>query len=820
MPPRLWIVPDNDLEAETISSLLTGAGERCLITRQPWGASWGKLEPEICSQIKAFRHDHPYCPIYGVELAGNALLGALNIDHHSYPNDNRYSSDSSLEQVAALLGIQLNRHQLLVAANDKGWIPELRAVGATPSEIDAIRRADRRKQGVSEADELNAYQDVSRAQLLNGLLMIDTPVKPNSAHTDFAVDRATQILVRSPQQWHYSGPHHRRLHALSFSEPHWSGGLDSYGFFGIESPRQATQQTILDTLLLPCRLAPPNSTNLEILLYLPFRIESFGPLKQARDNPNRSPSQWLRDCGDWITGVASGSPSPWRFASRSNLSWDDRQTDYAKFVYFHPFVHDLFPSSPASPPSNSDTLAPMLTLERSDLSELHLVLCSKANDPTVDLQRPQAMLDDPNVALSLKVEKVELHLLLTDIFILSVHLSYRGSLPVHQTMNLLNEVRRAYPSFWKPNSAWACQAPPTHCPPGQSPLLAQWVYRTPPSHPPAISEFADRRTPIQHVENTSSAPLMPHWLELLAPLTLHHPQQPPSTGLSLHQLGDDRAFLSASILLDRYSDLNPAEWMRLAFVDEGGGSWAYNQAFLNQTEAEKHHFYDRFHDQGTRYLITGYSFLQVMQKSDFSYYVLRPHLFHHYHQLCLLALFQKASILTLSHRLALLLRDYANSDRSRRHLFHHACRALANDFSIYVALYDFAEVSSQLQAVELFDMLRGHLRTNSLFQELHEQINFTVTEESKNYEEYIQALLNFAVPVTIALGLLGASYGWDKYSAWVFNDFPPPATPTAPHHLPTFPSAIFWLAFPLLAASLLALAFYRLTKWWLVRRRP
>lgn len=67
-------------------------------------------------------------------LPKNAIL----IDHHSSDENKK----SSLEQVAELLHIELNRWQKLVAANDKGFIPVMESMCATKDEIERICEAD------------------------------------------------------------------------------------------------------------------------------------------------------------------------------------------------------------------------------------------------------------------------------------------------------------------------------------------------------------------------------------------------------------------------------------------------------------------------------------------------------------------------------------------------------------------------------------------------------------------------------------------------------------------------------------------------------
>lgn len=98
---RLWIVPNNDLEAKTIIEMLEREEEKFLVTGQTWGASWDNLEDEIKAEIEAKKENSE---IYGVELQGDSN-GAKNVDHHSYGDDDRSNEKSSIEQVAGILGV-------------------------------------------------------------------------------------------------------------------------------------------------------------------------------------------------------------------------------------------------------------------------------------------------------------------------------------------------------------------------------------------------------------------------------------------------------------------------------------------------------------------------------------------------------------------------------------------------------------------------------------------------------------------------------------------------------------------------------------------
>ncbi len=53
-------------------------------------------------------------------------------------------------QIPELLNIELSRWQQLIAANDCGYIPAMLKMDASNNEIEAIRKADRKAQGVTD----------------------------------------------------------------------------------------------------------------------------------------------------------------------------------------------------------------------------------------------------------------------------------------------------------------------------------------------------------------------------------------------------------------------------------------------------------------------------------------------------------------------------------------------------------------------------------------------------------------------------------------------------------------------------------------------
>lgn len=241
---RLWILPVNDGEMVEIRKLLVARGEQILESGQRWGASWERLEPAVVEGMERFHRLEPVGRIYGVELAGAAPPGAVCIDHHRYQDEDRWNPKSSLEQVAAVVGTTLDRWQELVAANDRGYIPAMRAMGASADEIAAVRQQDRAAQGITEEHDRQAELDIARAVWAGELVHVVCPNGITSAHSDRLFDRAREVLLTSPTKWSYFGPRHLALAEKRFAEKTWAGGAPESGYWGIEGPSLASRAAI------------------------------------------------------------------------------------------------------------------------------------------------------------------------------------------------------------------------------------------------------------------------------------------------------------------------------------------------------------------------------------------------------------------------------------------------------------------------------------------------------------------------------------------------------------------------------------------------
>lgn len=245
MPERLWVIARNDGEAVEICRLLEANNEPVLVSGQDWGATWANLEAHIHEALNAFRRDHPDAELIGIELAGPNSYGARNIDHHLYSDEDRRHPLSSLEQVAIELGVTLTHRQRLVAANDRSYIPAMVAESATPEEIADVRRQDREAQGIGASHWARAERDIASAEWRGDRVFVSCPEGVTSAHTDQLYGRSREALLAGPQSWQYTGPRYRLFAGRGLPEPHWSGGADPSGYFGVTQPGDQTRRELL-----------------------------------------------------------------------------------------------------------------------------------------------------------------------------------------------------------------------------------------------------------------------------------------------------------------------------------------------------------------------------------------------------------------------------------------------------------------------------------------------------------------------------------------------------------------------------------------------
>ena len=166
---KIFLLGGYDLEMKEIKKILDSIPDVLLFDEH---LLWHNAKLSAYKPVLQHYGNDSTVKIYGIELHENDVASSLSnyyrIDHH-----NEYGKNvSSIEQVAEILTIDLTWEQQLIAANDRGFIPEMQRIGASPEEIQRIRLCDRKAQGVTEEDELMAIQAIEKRTIEQGIIVV------------------------------------------------------------------------------------------------------------------------------------------------------------------------------------------------------------------------------------------------------------------------------------------------------------------------------------------------------------------------------------------------------------------------------------------------------------------------------------------------------------------------------------------------------------------------------------------------------------------------------------------------------------------------
>ena len=241
-----------DLEMLVIRELL----ERCVPGKvHDRGLTWGAKASAYAAEIARVVQDGARAVL--VELVDDVseTLGAgedriVLIDHHGERAGR--NMPTSLEQVFARLNrptSEWTRWMELVAANDRGHVRGLLEVEATPDEIRQVRAADRRAQGITEAEEHagRAAAHAAEVRCVGALTVVHLPHARTATVTD-ALEPALggpgyeNLLILCPDQTYFFGEG-LTIQRLSrrYSKSFFGGELPVRGYWGVLQPLTVDQ---------------------------------------------------------------------------------------------------------------------------------------------------------------------------------------------------------------------------------------------------------------------------------------------------------------------------------------------------------------------------------------------------------------------------------------------------------------------------------------------------------------------------------------------------------------------------------------------------
>lgn len=711
MSKRIFLLGGNDLEMTTIKNLLVNAGEQF----ETHDLRWDNAKLSSYEKTLEEYGNSPDCQIYGIELNEDIPHpdNYVRIDHH---NDFA-NKPSSLEQVATLLGLEMDRHMQLVAANDSRYIPGMIKLGASREEIDDIRRADRTAQGVSEDDDERLAEESLKSCKgdASNLYVVKSLTSKFSAICD-RMYPYRRLLIYNDDVAEFYGEGVNDLTSLFKSEldakKMYHGGGDS-GYLGTVSGAYSKEEIagIVDKIRTHFMCSYH-------IFYFPFKWAkkevTEGTMTQLTDF---SQIRFLNN-GKWVRpAVAESQENDGNKTEKNNVSLD-AQVLYNEKNYYFRFVHDVLYDSG----DGNDNL--VMHFERKEPQEKDVRYLIKVSGR----EKPY----------SLKVDAININLYKTGVGLMSFYLRNddESQCDTRDILNINQYGRRILPPFWSEVNAEKRQE------------LSESL------------EISGLDTEISK-EDFKSYTVDEPWAatsmldSLLKDLT---------DNLTLTPVIDDRMFVMSLYKNDDMSRLslsaadaycNPSSpfsefWYKYLFVDTG---WPTCQNDEMMRDLLRAHTYLRWQNWNSLYGVSRYSFVYLTNSGVPSYLV--DYFMTTYARMMEIALVQRASVLCFSNEVTTLTK---RGDWTLEKLSEHV-DSLNEEYICFINRMYFKELTSQDQGVELYGMIRQNLDIDSYVEELkdeieklHDTISFKVERSRNEKAETLNFMAAILLPVSIVTG--------------------------------------------------------------------
>ncbi len=781
-----------DLEMKEIQKLL----EELHIPFENAGLSWNNAQWDFyTSRIEELLKKDEDLQVIGVELLGKKNKPEhpriIDIDHHNFER----CKPTSIEQIAELLGIELNDWQKKVAVNDKAYIPGLLDEGVSIAEIGEIRRKDREAQGLTETDfaEARNYlkENPPKEDRESGLFIWKLPDdagsftpytdafffkkldeclntrKDNGEKTtpkDCARElKKIKIIFYNGNKFHYSGyipaeiikkyENEIKEDKNGYSRAFFGGAHDS-GYFGFapEYVKEKGAENLLGEWKEVFRKNKPDLDKVkkeEMYSYhvflFPFRWDLLNNTKKFTEKIKLTDfHQLLMESGQWQN-------EPYNPAEKAEF--------YNEYVYFYDFVRDA-----------------IFETGRSDKKIL------KHYEYRLPEKSHYVIYTQSGKVFKLPIDHIYLHVFSTGVGLLSFHLK-NDQCPDLQSIIDINEFgRRIYPQFLSDS------------PSGKKPPTSQ-VKNTFLAHTIEIDTIPGSKEDFSFYEklfpSSETVYKLPNFISTLLGKNFTDNDKEKNKIL-IRPVVDDRMFVISWFgnnnfskrlskkknisLIHRitgtqflegiskteqieYTYLSDKDWYRFLFIDREEPMLQHDmliKEYLNR------HTYARFADYGTLYGISRYSFMLVTNESDFAKEILLTHLRTMYYQMVVLSLMQRASILRFSDEVTEISKESNEEIQSER------IKILNKEYLKFINTMYFREVTAQEQGIELYDMIQEHMRIERDVKDLNREIDelyqfdSMIASERESKEMKIHTVLaTLFLPAMLISGILGMNI-WDK----------------------------------------------------------
>ncbi len=518
-----------------------------------------------------------------------------------------------------------------------------------------------------------------------------------------------------------------------------------------------------------------------MLTYMwPVRLSSEGRMRdEVRNNPELSANDWTKAYAEWLTDKAKHSPwnevsDYYRGEHRANPASEWER--YAEFNYFHPFVQDLLFGEQCHRYRTQCITARANCAEPANGRSIRILSRS-------DIRGVQFQLRDDGPLWKAPVNRVNLLIFPTDVAIAVVEVSdvpqchnKRNAFTLADALDTLDWTRRTHPPFFD------CDRNAERLNAGLVPKRMSWldedgVQIGDPANFDCASTF------LNQVRENRVVPVADHWSWLMQPLRPQGMNRGAECQLTYSEVEDDRLPVLALIGVDHPQEISDPDWVRIAYCDSKGPSFRYPYARHFLEREDQSFSYDRFWDPdmglSTRLLCTSYSFIAVGSTYDYTFREhVTSHIRMHYFILLMLAHMQKASLLSYLKRLSDIVHVFESQPPTpaESRALRKDIAWVLQDLTDFVSRFYHQEISNQLQAIELYDLILTRLRIRSLFKAVVEQTDFVNHVATQQWQEDMTReqtrLSRFAgwfVPWSIALAAVAIFLGLPTVTEYLHN---------------------------------------------------
>ena len=778
---KIFLLGGHDLEMMTIKKILTDKNFHVVDKNLYWSNAKLSMYKEELARYSSNQYR-----IYGIELQEKDIdeipENYTRIDHH---NEHQIKA-TALEQVAEIIGHKLNEEELLIAANDRGYYPEMEKVISVihkdwscdemKAKMEEIRKKDRKSQGVSDEEEKNAPL-VSKFKHGEYTLVI-TDIQHFSPICD-NLWPYEKLLVCRPIEGNaslcYYGKDSQKSHNEFTSKyPNfdtYSGGGED-GYWGISD----NNISLGELYKIVSQFVPVDISEFSKyiksghIFYFPFiwnwtdkaklnKSDVFNKLNEPKSD------KWLKR----------------RICNNKKQDNEERATLFNELNYFFPFVHkELY--------EYSDEIGEMLSsiLDEGEKSKW-------INEPRIlHFERAERDLTYEIVVkeneiwrkYSLQIRAINLNLYSTGVGLLSLYTRNNTGFCVisNDKNNWGNAEKRIIDrdDILKINQFGRRVMPPFYKDLDNRSEIAESI-RIYSSEIDLYDDFSE----FKKTENKIIKPSSWKYSKVIEGLLSDFTKE-----IKYRIVIDDRMFVMSwykngtclswakndlhNCLTDNQTDKTNTNgynyWYKFLFVDNQSAT-CQNEHM--RQELLRRHSYIRWTDWNSLYGVTRYSFVYLTNGSVPPY--LLDYFESMYARMVELVLMQRATVLKFSERVNMLNNHESYDERDRERL-QTEINNLYKDYIVFKNKFYFKEITAQDQGIEIYDMLQNSLRLEEMvrdldedIQELHQFDSILEEQEGNRKAQTLNFLMSIFTPASCVAALLTLG---DWRTSWTGSNDP------------------------------------------------